>query len=65
MAKEPKEHVKKHLEERGINPATLSDDVIEKFNKFSEGELKKVDELGTALMADDSIDDAKMISAVH
>ena len=46
---QPDDHVKKHLENRRIDPATLSDDVIKKFNKFSEGELKKADDLGAFL----------------
>ena len=62
---QPDDHVKKHLERRGIDPATLDDDVIDKFNKFSKGELKKADDLGAALMADPSLDDSKRISAVH
>jgi hypothetical protein len=62
---QPDEHVKEHLEKRGIDPGTLSDEVIDKFNKFSKGELKKADELGDALMADASVDNSKKISAVH
>ena len=65
MAKEPKDYVREHLDKRGIDPATLSDKVIDKFNLFSKGELKKADELGAALMADPSLDDHKRISAVH
>jgi hypothetical protein len=65
MAKQPNADVKEHLEKRGIDPATLSDDVIDKFNKFSKGELKKADKLGEALMADDSVDAPMKISAVH
>jgi hypothetical protein len=62
---QPNEDVKEHLQKRGIDPATLSDDVIDKFNKFSKGELKKADDLGAALMADASVPDSKKISAVH
>ena len=62
---QPDDHVKKHLEKRGIDPATLSDDVIKKFNKFSEGELQKADDLGAALMADASVANDTKISAVH
>ena len=62
---QPDDHVKKHLEKRGIDPATLSDDVIKKFNKFSEGELQKADDLGAALMADGSVDNSMKVSAVH
>jgi len=65
MAKVPKDYVKEHLDKRGINPATLSDDVIDKFNAFSKGELKKADELGDALMTDASVDNSTKISAVH
>ena len=57
MAKEPKEHVKKHLEKRGIDPRTLTDAVIDALNAFSEDELDKVDKLGAALMADDELND--------
>jgi hypothetical protein len=62
---QPNDDVKEHLKQRGINPDTLSNDVIDKFNKFSKGELKKVDDLGTALMADGSVDNATKVSAVH
>jgi hypothetical protein len=62
---QPDDHVKKHLEDRGIDPATLSDEVITKFNAFSKGELKKADELGAALMADASVDNSMKVSAVH
>ena len=44
---------------------SLSDDVIEKFNAFGKGELKKVDDLGDALMKDAPVDNPTKISAVH
>jgi hypothetical protein len=65
MAKEPKEHVKKHLEKRHIPVTDLTDDAIDALNAFSDGELDRVDELGAALMADDKLNDHQRISAVH
>ena len=65
MAKQPKDYVKEHLDKRGIDPASLPDDVIEAFNALSRGELKKADDLGAALMADASVDSQTKISAVH
>ncbi|HZE28731.1 MAG TPA: hypothetical protein VE055_01430 [Gaiellaceae bacterium] len=62
---QPDEHVKEHLEKRGIDPASLPNDVIEKFNTFSKGELKKADDLGAALMDAGSVDNQMKISAVH
>ena len=62
---QPTEDVKEHLRKRGIDPSRLSDDVIEKFNAFGKGELKKVDDLGDALMKDEPIDNPTKISAVH
>lgn len=62
---QPNDDVKEHLRKRGIDPATLSEDVIKKFNAFGKGELKKVDELGDALMADNPVDNPTKISAVH
>jgi len=65
MAKQPKDYVKEHLDKRGIDPASLPDDVIEAFNARSRGELKKADDLGTALMDAGSLDNQMKISAVH
>jgi hypothetical protein len=65
MPKEPKEHVKKHLEKRGIPVSKVSDDAIEAFNTFSKDELDLVDTLGEALMNDPMLDDKQRISAVH
>ena len=62
---QPNDDVKEHLRKRGIDPASLSDDVIKKFNAFGKGELKKVDELGDALMKDDPVNNPTKISAVH
>jgi len=62
---QPNDDVKEHLKKRGIDPETLSEDVIKKFNAFGKGELKKADELGDALMADSSVDNATKISAIH
>jgi hypothetical protein len=66
MAKEPKPHVKNHLEKRGIPVSDCTDDVIEAFNAFSKQELDvMVDKLGETLMADDKLNDHQRISAVH
>ena len=66
MPKEPKEHVKKHLEKRGIPESKLTDDAIVAFNQFSKEELDaKVDNLGATLMDDPMLDDHQRISAVH
>ena len=62
---QPNENTKEHLKKRGIDPATLDDEVIKKFNLFLKHELDKADDLGAALMADPSLDDSKRISAVH
>jgi hypothetical protein len=62
---QPTDDVKEHLKKRGIDPESLSDDVIKKFNAFGKGELKKVDDLGDALMQDDSVANPTKISAVH
>jgi hypothetical protein len=64
MAKPPKDHVKKHLDKRAIDPATLSDSVIDALNTFSEDELKRVDDLGTAL-TNDPLPAASKVSLVH
>lgn len=64
MPKPPKDHVKKHLDKRGIDPATLSDSVMDALNAFSEQELKKVDDLGTAL-TDDPLPAGSKVSVVH
>ena len=65
MAKQPKDYVKEHLDKRGIDPASLPDDVIDAFNAMSRGELKKADDLGTKLMDAGSLDNGMKISAVH
>jgi hypothetical protein len=65
MAKQPKDYVKEHLDKRGIDPASLPDDVIDAFNAMSRGELKKADDLGTVLMGTGSLDNQTKISAVH
>jgi hypothetical protein len=51
MPKQPKQHVKKHLDGRKIDPATLPDPVIDALNAFTPEELNKVDNLGEALMS--------------
>lgn len=65
MAKQPKEHVKRHLEKRHIPVSDLTDDVIDALNAFSDDELDKVDNLGDALMNDGMLDSNQKISAVH
>ena len=64
MPKQPKEKVKKHLDKRGINPATLPDPVIDALNAL-EGEIDQVDDLGKALMDAGSLSPETKISAVH
>jgi hypothetical protein len=65
MAKEPKEHVKKHLKKNKVDPDDLSQDVINALNAFSESELEKVDILGEALMSDPGLSPDTRICAVH
>jgi hypothetical protein len=65
MPKHLKEHAKKHIKDRDIPEDKLTDDVIEALNAFSDDELKKVDELGDALMNDGMLDSNQKISAVH
>jgi len=64
MAKQPKDKVKKHLDKRGIDPATLPDPVIDALNAL-EDEIDQVDNLGTVLMDAQSLTDKTKISAVH
>ena len=64
MAKQPKEHVKKHLEKREIDPATLPDTVIDALNALDD-QIDKVDDLGKALMDAQSLTDKTKICAVH
>jgi hypothetical protein len=65
MAKEPKDHVKKHLQKAGIDPAQLSDGTIDVLNTFTEVELVKVYELGGELMNDPNLSPNQKVSAVH
>jgi hypothetical protein len=60
-----KEHVKKHLEKRGIPESKLTEDAKKALDAFSEEELTRVDKLGDALMKDGMLDDSQRISAVH
>jgi hypothetical protein len=60
-----KEHVKKHLEKRGIPESKLTDDAKKALDAFSKEELDQVDALGEALMNDPMLDDKQRISAVH
>jgi hypothetical protein len=64
MPKQPKEKVKKHLDKRGINAATLPDPVIDALNAL-EDEIDQVDDLGKALMDAQNLSDPNRISAVH
>jgi hypothetical protein len=64
MPKQPKNHVKKHLDDRQIDPATLPDPVIDALNAFTPEELSKVDNLGDALMSAGAAVPSKM-SVVH
>jgi hypothetical protein len=65
MPKQPKDHVKKHLEKNGVDPAKLSDGTIEALNSFSDPELAKLDALGGQLQEDGTLSPAMKISAVH
>jgi hypothetical protein len=65
MAKEPKEHVKKHLKKNKVDPDELSQAVIDALNAFSDSELAKVDTLGEALMSDPGLSTDTRICAVH
>jgi hypothetical protein len=67
MPQKPKDYVKKHLEERGVDPDTLSGDMIKALNAFSQDEYentKVIDQLGAALMSD-PLPPHQKISAVH
>jgi hypothetical protein len=64
MPKPIKDYVKEHLHKRNVDPATLTDGVIDALNAFSPEELAKVDNLGAALMSAPIQPDQK-ISAVH
>ena len=65
MTKPLKEHVKKHLEKRGIPESKLTEDAKNALDAFSKEELDRVDALGDALMNDPMLDDKQRISAVH
>jgi hypothetical protein len=65
MAKKPKDHVKKHLKDNGVDPATLPDGVIDALNAFSETELQKVDDLGTQLENAGGMTPGSKVSVVH
>ena len=65
MAKQPKEHVKKHLKKNKVDPDELSQAVIDALNAFSVSELAKVDNLGEALMSDPVYRRTRDICAVH
>ena len=55
--------VKKHLEDRGIDPGTLPEAVIA-LNAL-EDQIDKVDNRGKALMDAQSLTDKTKVSAVH
>ena len=65
MAKKPKDHVKKHLDDNGVDPTTLPDGVIDALNAFSETELQKVDNLGTQLENAKAMTPGSRVSVVH
>ena len=68
MPQKPKDYVKNHLVERGVDPDTLSPDMIKALNAFSREEYettKVIDQLGAALMSDDPPATHQKISAVH
>ena len=65
MAKQPKDHVKKHLDKQNVEPATLPDAVIDALNAFAEGELQLVDNLGKALSDAKNLPPDIKVCAVH
>ena len=66
MAKEPKEHVKKHLEKTGSTPATALARAIDALNAFSDGELEGSTSSAQALMSRHRAERPdQRISAVH
>jgi hypothetical protein len=65
MPKHPEDHVKKHLEKTGVDPAQLSEGTIEVLNTFTEVELVKIHELGGQLKNDPNLTPDQKISAVH
>ncbi|HEV8098739.1 MAG TPA: hypothetical protein VGP56_06305 [Gaiellaceae bacterium] len=65
MPKPLKEPAKKHIEKRNIPESKLTDKVVDALNAFSEEELKRIDDLGSALMDDGMLDSNQKISAVH
>jgi hypothetical protein len=65
MAKQPKDHVKKHLNKQNVDPATLPDAVIDALNAFEEAELQLVDDLGQALQDAKQLPPDIKICAVH
>jgi hypothetical protein len=67
MPQELKDYVRRHLEKRGVDPDTLSGDMIKALNAFSQDEYEKtkvIDQLGAALMSD-PLPTHQKISAVH
>jgi hypothetical protein len=67
MPQKPKDYVRKHLVERGVDPETLSPDMIKALNAFSQDEYettKVIDQLGAALMSD-PLPTHEKLSAVH
>ena len=65
MANEqPKPWVKAHLDKQGVKWADLKADTKKALNKFSEAEIKKLDDLGIAF-EDDGVPTNVRVSAVH
>ena len=61
---EPTEAVKAHLQKSNVHANELHGEVIKALNKFSETEITKLDNLGTAF-EDEHLDTNLRISAVH
>lgn len=60
----PKPHVKAHLDKNGVEWKELKGKTRKALNAFSENEIAKLDELGTAFEDDDLATNLR-ISAVH
>jgi hypothetical protein len=61
---QPKPHVKKHLDKQSVQWKDLKHETRKALNAFSEEELKKVDDLGTAF-EEEELDIKLRVSAVH
>lgn len=63
MPKQAKDHVKRHLEQNGVDPELLPDDIVDALNAFTPQELAKVEQLGAALSASGQV--GNKIAVVH